>query len=217
MSIGKKEALSVVFNCAAAYQQNFINKSLLFVFTDKHKHVNCLEVTFDASNFQHLTGFVTDPEKISSTDFFNRCLDKRLSIRDFEFDSDGTTPLKMRALPVLMRKDLSANLIGDYNMQQPKLYTEKAVGGVKACMGFVRNDGVGRYVPNTVLEGDVRQKVNTADRIIATFRKSRTDEKYSECIHLAKDIDWSKIQVPAEYAYLPLPIAKEKSSRENIA
>lgn len=217
MSIGKKEALSVVFNCAAEYQQNFIDKSLLFVFTDKHKHVNCLEVTFDASNFQHLTGFVTDPKKISSTDFFNRCLDKRLSIRDFEFDSDGTTPMKMRALPVLMKKDLSANMIGDYNMQQPKLFTDKVVGGVKACMGFIRNKGVGRYVPNTVLEGDVRQKIYAAGRIIATFRKNRSDEKYTECIHSAKNIDWSKIQLPEEYAYLPLPIAKEESAVENIA
>ena len=53
----KKEALQIVFSCAASYKENLAGRSLLFVTTDKHKTVRCLDVTFDGSNFLHMTGY----------------------------------------------------------------------------------------------------------------------------------------------------------------
>ena len=175
----KKEALSIVFSCAPLYKENLVDRSLLFITTDKHKNVHCLEVTFDN--------------------------DKRLTEADFEFSTDGTTEMKMRVLPSLMKKNLSAKMLGDYNMSQPKLYTDKIAGSLSACMGFVRDGGEGRFVPNTVLEGDIRTKVKAADRIIATYRKSRSEEQYSEIVFTAKKVEWGKIVLPDEYSYLVLP------------
>ena len=153
----KKEALQIVFSCAASYKENLAGRSLLFVTTDKHKTVRCLEVTFDGSNFLHMTGFKLNKKEISANNFFSMCCDKRLSESDFEFAADGTTEMKMRVLPGLVQKHLSAKMVGDYNLSQPKLYTDKLAGSVGACMGFVRNGGKGRFVPNTVLEGDIRR------------------------------------------------------------
>ena len=59
--------------------------------------------------------------------------------------------------------------------------------------------------PNTVLEGDIRTKVKAADRIIATYRKSRGEERYSEIVFTAKKVEWEKIVLPDEYCYLVLP------------
>lgn len=202
----KKEALSIVFLCASEYKKNLLNRSLLFVCANKHKNIYCLEVTCDASNFQHMTGFKTNELKISPSHFFTLCIDKRLTESDFEFSNDGTTPLKMQVLPNVVKRNLSANMIGDYNKLQPKLYTEKLAGGVKACVGFVRNNGIGRYVPNTVLAGDMRKKVNQQDRIILTYRKKRSDNRYSEIVYKAKKVDWSNINLPEQYKYLPLPL-----------
>lgn len=158
----KKEALQIVFSCAASYKENLAGRSLLFVTTDKHKTVRCLEVTFDGSNFLHMTGFKLNKKEISANNFFSMCCDKRLSESDFEFAADGTTEMKMRVLPGLVQKHLSAKMVGDYNLSQPKLYTDKLAGSVGACMGFVRNGGKGRFVPNTVLEGDIRSMVKAA-------------------------------------------------------
>lgn len=44
--------------------------------------------------------------------------------------------MKMRVLPSLMKKNLSAKMLGDYNMSQPKLYTDKIAGSLSACMGL---------------------------------------------------------------------------------
>ena len=89
---------------------------------------------------------------------------------------------------------------------QPKLYTDKLAGSVGACMGFVRNGGKGRFVPNTVLEGDIRSMVKgSADRIVITYRKQRGDALYTEIVYTAKKIDWTALTLPEEYQYLPLP------------
>ena len=44
-----------------------------------------------------------------------------------------------------------------------------------------------------------------ADRIIATYRKSRSEEQYSEIVFTAKKVEWEKIVLPDEYSYLVLP------------
>ena len=202
----KKEALQIVFSCAASYKENLAGRSLLFVTTDKYKTVRCLEVTFDGSNFLHMTGFKLNKKEISANNFFSMCCDKRLSESDFEFAADGTTEMKMRVLPGLVQKHLSAKMVGDYNLSQPKLYTDKLAGSVGACMGFVRNGGKGRFVPNTVLEGDIRSMVKgSADRIVITYRKQRGDALYTEIVYTAKKIDWTALTLPEEYQYLPLP------------
>lgn len=100
----KKEALRIVFSCAPLYKENLVNQSLLFVTTNKHKEVHCLEVTFDTSNFLHMTGFKLRKPGINARHFFNLCYDKRLTESDFDFASDGTTEMKMRVLPSLMKK-----------------------------------------------------------------------------------------------------------------
>lgn len=96
------------FACAPLYKENLVDKSLLFITTDKHKSVHCLEVTFDISNFLHMTGFKLRKPSINARHFFNLCYDKRLTEADFEFSADGTTEMKMRVLPSLMKKNLSA-------------------------------------------------------------------------------------------------------------
>lgn len=206
----KEQALAVVTSCAKSYQENLANKTLLFVCLDKHKHISCIEFSFDASNFLHLTGLkpkVSLDENgneyiLSAIDFYNKCLDRKLRVQEFDFASDGTTPLKLEVLPLVINKNLSAAMVGNYNSMNPKLYTEKLVGGIKACVGFVMVANKGRYVPNTVLKVDIRDYTTHTSRVIAVFRKSKNQTEYSELTYRAKKVDWKLIKYPDEYAYL---------------
>ena len=92
------------------------------------------------------------------------------------------------------------------------LFTERVAGSVSACMGFIRAGGVGRYIPNTVLKGDIRQLVHVPDRIIVTYRKASKDKKYTEIVYAAKKMDWTDIKLPADYPDLPLPEIKKPVS-----
>ncbi len=196
-----KEILSILFICAEKYKTNLLNYSLLFIYADKHSKISYLEVTFDKSNFLHLTGCKT---KLSASDFFKRCVNKRLSTKDFKSSDDGTTELKLQILPSLMEINLSANCIGDFNNNRPKLYTEKLAGNVKGCMGFKQNSS-GRYIPNTVLNTDIRNEVISPMRILVTYRKSQIDKEYKDIVYKAKNIDWSSIVYPLELNYLAKP------------
>ena len=202
MAISPKEALSIIFTTAESYQKNLIDRSLLFLCLDKHKRTYCVEVTFDASNFKHLTGVQT---RLNALHFYEMCIDHRLSTDDFSFAEDGTTIWKMEVLPRLISKNLSANMIGEYNGSMPVLFTERLAGSTSACIGFVRSDKSGRYVPNTILKGDVRALVYKADRIIATYRKKRIENQYLEIVYTAKRVEWEKIVLPSDFQYLSLP------------
>ena len=192
----KEKAMSVIVECAEKYRENLSGRDLLFLCMDKAKKITGIEVSFDAGNFLHLTGCVVKDD-MSAKDFYRRCQKHRLSVNDFEFSSDGTTELKLKILPLLMTKNLSANFIGDFHAGNPKLYTEKIAGSVKGGIGFVRNK-YGRYIPNTILKADIRKYVRNQARVIATFRKRRGDQLYTELVYRAKKIVWENMKINSD-------------------
>jgi hypothetical protein len=199
----KEKAISIIIECACKYRDNLADRSLLFVCSDKEYHITTLEVSFDASNYLHLTGCKVR-DGITASDFYNRCLNHKLSENDFELSRDGTAELKLQVLPLLITKNLSANAIGDYTASNPKLYTEKLAGSIKGCMGFVRTK-TGRHVPNTVLNIDMRKYISNQLRVLATYRKKKKDDCYEELVYKAKNVDWSDIVYPEKYGYIDKP------------
>ena len=193
----KEEAVTIVTDSALKYKNNLTGKSIMFVFIDRDR-ISYMETTFNSFNYLHLTGLKV--KAISAKDFFRRCINRKLSTKDFEFAADGTTHLKLGVLPSVVNSDLSARMLGSYNGSNPVLYTEKLVGGVKACVGFVH--AAKSYVPNTILNLDIRDYVDAPARIIATYRKPQQDSRYSECVYRAKNIDWDTVNYPDEIAYL---------------
>lgn len=199
----KQEAIKIVTKCAAAYNNELLNRCLLFITMDKHKRTGALEVHFLDRNYAHLTGLEIDKNTITGSRFFEMCTSGTLSPDDFEFRTDGTTHMKLDILPHLMTKNLLANMIGDYNGIGINLYTEKIAGGVKGCIGFRVDDITHVYVPNTVLNRDIRECTNEPlNRILATFRRRADEDHYSEIVYQAKKIDWSRVKFPDEYTYL---------------
>lgn len=199
MKYTKKKALATIISCAIEYKKELLDKTLLFVCMDKHKKIHTIEVLFKEENYLHLTGCKVNP-KISAKDFFSKCVSYRLKMDDFTIIDDGTTKLKMEVLPFLINKNLSANMVGTFEGNNVKLYTEKLVGGVKACIGFVKTKN--GYVPNTVLNTDMRIYAKNPLRVIATYRKNKESIKYSEMVYKAKKVQWDKINYPEEIKYL---------------
>ena len=191
----KKEAIKIVTSAAKKYQNELVGKVLLFLYVDGHGRCGHLEASFSQNNFLHLTGFDT---QLSPAEFFSRCIKNKLSANDFNFDKNGTTQLKLNVLPNIIAKDLSAKMIGDLDAQTIKLYTEKLIGNVTACMGFIQCGKT--YKPNTVLESNLKNYSKAPCRVIATFRKAQQEKTY--IVYRAKGIKWANISLPEEIAYL---------------
>lgn len=206
----KEEALSIVVKCAQAYEAELNGKNLLFICVDKHKHTLYFELSFCGHNFMHLTGlkpiFKCEENdrvsKLHANDFYQKCLNHKLSIDDFVFSNDGTTHMKLAVLPTVICKNLHANMVGDYDPTKMKLYTEKVIGGVYACMGVVFDKKTSKYVPNTVVQEDLRNIAHNYVRVIAVYRKKNNEKYYDEMTFKAKKFDWTTIKYPEGYEYL---------------
>lgn len=183
--------VNTLISCSKLYKENLLNKNLLFIVSDKHSRVGEFEVSFFDRNFLHLTGV---RYKGSASRFFYSCLERKLSERDLIIPDNGTTKLKLEVLPSLLNKNLSANMTGAFNGNRVNLYTEKLVGGTKACVGFLIDEESGVYVPNTILKEDIRKNVSPCQQILATFRKNFNDEIYEELVHKSKNAKWEKMK-----------------------
>lgn len=194
--MSKEGDINIIVASAERYKKELLGRELLFLCLDKHKNIHTLEVSFGDAHFLHLTGVTTNASHLSAKAFFKRCMDHRLSTRDFEYKNDGRTPAKLRALQAIISKNLNAVMVGDYNHTKPLLITEKIVGGQYHALGFVMSEGSGCYVPNTALECDIRQITHRPTlQIVLTCRKYRNEKRYTEVVYSTKkDVEWEKIK-----------------------
>ena len=200
MTYSKKKALSVVFASATKYKENLMGRTLLFVSVNKHYKTHCIEATFAAENFKHLTGLES---KLKPKHFFNLCLDKRLSERDFEMRKNGTTELKLNVLPRIVVADLSARMIGDPYSAHPTIHLDKIAGSTHAYIGFTDVGGKRKHVPKTLINGDIRNaSVDVPDRIAAIFRKRIEAKTFEEVVYVSDKVDMSRVKLPEQYSYL---------------
>ena len=193
----KEEALQILFQCADKYEENLANKNLLLICVDKQLSLSSLELVFNRGNFLHMTGIkFKDDKLLPANQFYKMCLKRRLSINDFELAKDGTTEMKLRVLPALVAANLSANMVGDYSGSRPMLYTDKIAGNVKGCIGLLHDEKRNLYVPNTVLNEDIRKLIMNVRRVIAVYRKDIKEKAYTELVYKARNVDeslWNEV------------------------
>lgn len=192
INIKKEEALKIILKCCKLYHSNLENKNVMFIVQDKRKDIHYLEMLFLASNFLHLTGINITNKKIkSSTDFYNLCLKNQITVSDFKFNSNGTTSMKLQILPQIIQIQKICKMTGDYNNTKLYLSTQKLVGNVNICMGFIKKGNY--YIPNTALKEDIRNITTEQAKIIAIMVKNVKDAKYKEITYLNKNIEMKTI------------------------
>lgn len=177
----KKQALAILFNAAKLFKKNLEDKKFLVIFKDTTT-IDSLELKFSASNFLHLTGVESD---FRSSHFYKRCIIQRLTVNDFNFREDGTTELKLEVLERMMDFCKNVKMIGDFNDNSLKLSTEKVAGNVFASIGFVKNNDF--FVPNTLLNKDIRHSTNKTKQVLFILSKNMSDEMYKVLEYSAKD------------------------------
>lgn len=160
MKFTKEDARKRVLNCAKQYQQNLLHKKLLIIFRERQDNsIRFIEVIFHERNYQHLTGLeLTNTEgKIlqhQSKNFYRKCIENKLGLNEFQFKSDGTSHLKLAALPILMDVSKITKITGDYNNLRPYLFVDKVMGGVNFCLGLSRENDV--FIPSSALLEDIK-------------------------------------------------------------
>lgn len=200
MKFTKEEARKRVLNCAKQYRQKLLNKKLIIIYRERQTNEICyIEVIFHERNYQHLTGLeLIDKNgnilRNQSMNFYRKCMENKLGLEEFRFKQDGTTHLKLAALPVLMDVTKITKITGDYNNVRPYLLVDKVMGGVHFCLGLSRENNV--YVPSSALLGDIKSLTDAPSQVLVIMEKSIDTEIYSTVKHVAKGLNLNTIIFP---------------------
>lgn len=180
----KRESLQRIITSAQIYEEKLRTKNILVVLGNP-LNPSYQEMAFPKTAFLHLTGVEV---KMSAKEFYNKCEGKKLKLNEFELSADGTTILKLNVLPQLL--NMNVNMFGTYNGKRPKLITDKLMGNVRGCLGFIKTTPNARfYTPNTTLETDIRDEIDSAERVLFILRKDKKEPLYNEIIYSAKKVN----------------------------
>lgn len=199
-----EEARSIVMRCAKQYQKNLLNQKFLIIYRDKKDNlIKSLEIFFGKENYQHLTGIELVDKNGNirnhvSELFYEKCLNNRLRKDEIKVKADGTTNLKLAALPVMMDIQKVTKIEGDYNGQRPYLIAEKLIGNVNFCLGLLPDKKREFYVPASTLLEDIKKLTEVPSQVLAIFSKNKSDIVYTNIRHVAKGLSLWNIVLPKE-------------------
>ena len=145
--------------------------------------------------------------------FYRKCIGNKLSINEIRFKKDGTTNLKIAALPSTTKIHRITKIAGDYNHKRPYLFVDKVVGGVNFCMGLIQDGDY--YVPASALLEDIKNLTVTPSQVLAIMSKEKNDTTYKKIRHVAKGINLNNVNLPTDIlALISLEeyIPKEKTA-----
>lgn len=203
----KRKAIQVMTKAASVYRDNLEDRKILFLYgtpadvkkqlrTEKVRltAIKAYEVVFHTYNFMHLTGVRLNTNTTASAiHFYQKCLDNRLTEKDFSFAEDGSTAQKLDILESMMLIKTKVTMIGEFTDSGPKLFTEKVAGNVCGCIGFVKDKNTGLNVPNTLLKKDIRDVTKQpTQKVYAVLSKGYTEDRYSVWEKVDKEIDARK-------------------------
>lgn len=187
----KKKIVKIITECAKKYKNNLENKNILFIFLEKNKELNYIETRFLSNNFLHLTGICFQGRIKNSKRFYKACIEGKIKESDIHIKDINIIQLKLEILNNLMDINKTAKMIGQYFNNKNKLFTEKIVGNIRCCLGFIKKDKF--YIPNTTLNEDIREITCIQNRIIAILSKDIKDKKYNKLTYISKDFDFKDI------------------------
>lgn len=202
MKFTKEDARRRVLNCAKQYQQKLLNKKLIIIYRERQDNsIRYIEVVFHERNYQHLTGLELIDKKGNvlrnqSMNFYRKCIENKLGLGEFRFKQDGTTQLKLAALPILTDITKITKITGDYNNVRPYLFVDKVMGGVNFCLGLSREDNA--YVPSSALLEDIKRLTDAPSQVLVILEKDINTDIYSTVKHVAKGLNPNNITLPQE-------------------
>lgn len=200
MNYKYEEARKIVMKCAKEYRDKLLDKRFLVIYRNRSNNcIQSIQVKFYKRNFQHLTGLdIADRDNNilshCSVYFFNKCINNKLSADEIRFKPDGTTPLKLIALPALMDMTKITKITGDYNNSRPFLMADKVMGGVNFCLGLRKTEN--EYVPTSALLENIKTLTDAPSQVLIILEKE--GDKFSKIRHTAKGLNYLSLTLPPE-------------------
>lgn len=193
--LAQKEFIDIISKSQKEFEKNLKNKKLMFVYENKDKTIGEEEMFFPTTSFYHLTGvkaYDSNNQSLNSYKFYELLKLEGIDESKIEI-KDKTTYYKLQILPQLMQLDRMASMIGNFTEYSLLLQTNKLVGNVNACMGFIKSEKSNMYIPNTALKEDIRDITNDRKKIVAVLKKEINEKLYKNITYLKQNYSIASI------------------------
>lgn len=103
---------------------------------------------------------------------------KKLKTSDFDFRFDGNTKPKLEILQYVLNIEKSHKMLdifSDNNLDTISLYSEKLCGNTNTILRYIFDPQQNKYIPNTVLNRDIRDITVKILRIVSICCKPYSD------------------------------------------
>lgn len=169
----RKEAIRIICAAAKDYDKLLNGNNYIFIYKNRSTNqIEFFETIFLGRKFQHLTGI------------------------EFVDKQDGTTELKLQALPLIINFLKSSKMTAIYSGIRPRLSIDRLAGTTNFCLGFTKDKDY--YVPSSCLLEDIRNLADVSYQILAIFSKpaKRTSPIYKDIRYVAKGVSLSQLPYP---------------------
>lgn len=190
----KNDALKIIVNAAKEYEQKLNNKHFLIIYQESNT-LKTATVGFRNMNFLHMTGVNT---RLSAQQFYDACLNKKLSENDFHLDNKGKVQQKLLVLPYLSGLLYNHCMIGNFINSGICIKADYFIGNTKAVLSVGFRYGKNVDFPVTLYKEDVRKLSQPTNKVFAIFSKNYCQEKYKECTYLAKGLQLQTLPFPED-------------------
>lgn len=202
-----KNAIRIITIAAKDYSKTLDGHNYIFIYKNRNTNqIEYFESIFLARNFQHLTGieFIDNQGNLlqNPTQFYQKCVSSTLKENEIRFKTDGTTELKLQALPLIVNFLKASKMTATYNSIRPKLSVDRLAGTTNFCLGFTKDKNY--YVPSSCLLEDIRNLADVTYQILAIFSKpaTKTAPIYKDVRYVAKGIKLNHLTFPDDLSAL---------------
>ena len=194
MAVDKKKAIKTIVEAASNYEKYLNDRSFLIVYKTE-RGSQFVEVVFRSWHFLHLTGLKT---KMTAAQFYEACLENKLSEKDVVFDNSGKVGQKIKVLPYLHDLLYHNCMIGDFINSGIMIQADYFVGDTKLILsvGFRRESN--RDVPVTLYSGDVRKLTSPTNKVLAILTRRYPETKYKELTYVSKNLNLNELKLPSD-------------------
>ena len=191
--LNKKSALDIIVKAAKEYDAKLNDNHFLVVYQENEKYlINC--IGFRDYNFLHMTGVKT---RLSAQQFYNACINGKLSINQFEIDNGGRVAQKLQGLPYLPNLLFDKCMIGNFINSGIFIEADYFVGNTRVLISVAFRNGKTVDYPVSLYREDIRKLSKPTNKVLAVFKKKFNDTDYIDCIYVDENQDLSKMPLPS--------------------
>ncbi|MCI6152869.1 MAG: PBECR4 domain-containing protein [Fusobacterium perfoetens] len=193
----KRRLLESIKEAKEIFDNHLLNKNFLYVYKNTiNEKIEFFEIKCNKSNFLHLTGVKTN---LTSSLFYSYLDGGKLSYKDIDYKSNGTTRLKLEIfnrLPLLLVSPVQVSFQDNFftlKLQVDIMLNRPNINKKDIILGLKKINRGDYFVPASLLKEEPKKIGKNFSRVLCIMEKSLDEKQYNIIKYKVKDMEIEEI------------------------